>query len=83
MPDTQSFTHWLNHLAGGESRANVLTNSSENPENVTGITATIASGVWLRDETAADVARLYDTVFGRKPDFAGLGYWLRNIESGA
>ena len=81
-PDAAGDAYWVNHLAGGETRANVLTNFSESAENVTGTGPTLAGGVWLRNEPAAEIARLYDTVFGRLPDVAGLSYWLGQLTSG-
>ena len=32
-------------------------------------------------EAAAEIARLYDTVFGRAPDLAGLTFWKEGIEA--
>ncbi len=81
-PDPSGYTYWVNQLSAGETRANELTNFSESPENVTGTSSAISGGIWLRDDTAASIARLYDTVFGRKPDVAGLAYWLNNVEGG-
>ncbi len=40
------------------------------------------SGIWDRSEAAAEVARLYDTVFGRKPDAPGLVFWKNALEGG-
>ena len=40
-------------------------------------------GLWIGDAGAAEVARLYDTVFGRLPDAAGEAGWTQQLDSGA
>ena len=55
---------------------------SESAENKAGTAAIVQNGIWDRSEAAAEVARLYDTVFGRLPDAPGLGVWKTAIEAG-
>jgi Domain of unknown function (DUF4214) len=81
--EAEGRAYWMDALESGIGRSEVLTAFSESPENKTGTAAFIRTGVWDRDETAAEVARLYDTVLGRKPDLPGLAYWKNAIEGGA
>ena len=75
---------WLNTLnSGAATRADVLVAFSESAENKAGTAALVQNGIWDRSEAAAGVARLYDTVFGRAPDLAGLTFWKEAIEAGA
>ena len=39
-------------------------------------------GLWIGDSAAGEVARLYDTMFGRLPDGSGLANWTHALESG-
>jgi len=43
----------------------------------------VQGGIWDRSEPAMEVARLYDTVFGRRPDVEGLTFWKDGLEDGA
>ena len=73
---------WVGLLDAGTSRAEVLVGFSESAENKEGTSALVERGIWDRDETAAEVARLYDTVFDRAPDTPGLAYWKGALEAG-
>jgi uncharacterized protein DUF4214/Calx-beta domain-containing protein len=73
---------WVNSLHAGASRADVLVAFSESGENKAGTAALVRAGIWDRSEEAAEVARLYDTVFGRKPDAQGLAFWKGALENG-
>jgi hypothetical protein len=73
---------WVNSLNGGASRADVLAAFSESAENKAGTAALVQGGIWDRSEAAAEVARLYDTVFGRLPDAPGLVAWKGALEGG-
>jgi Domain of unknown function (DUF4214)/RTX calcium-binding nonapeptide repeat (4 copies) len=75
--------YWVGVLNRGEaSRADVLAAFSESAENKAGTAALVQNGIWDRSDAAAEVARLYDTVFGRRPDTAGLVAWKDVLESG-
>jgi hypothetical protein len=65
------------------TRADVLAAFSESAENQAGTAALVRGGIWDRSEAAAEVARLYDTVFGRRPDVEGLTFWKDGLEGGA
>ena len=73
---------WVGSLGNGVSRADVLVGFSESAENKAGTAALVQAGIWDRSEAAAEVARLYDTVFGRKADIGGLAHWKGTLESG-
>jgi hypothetical protein len=73
---------WAGSLDRGTSRADVLAAFSESAENRAGTAALVQQGVWDRSEAAAEVARLYDTVFGRLPDAPGLVAWKNALEGG-
>ena len=75
---------WVNSLdRGAASRAEVLVGISESPENKAGTAALVQAGIWDRSEAATEVARLYDTVFGRLPDMSGLVAWKTALENGS
>ena len=78
-PDAVGRDFWVNTLANGTPRASVLSSFSESLENKARTAPLQASGIWDRDETAAQVARLYDTAFSRLPDVAGLANWKANL----
>ena len=75
---------WVGQLdSAALSRANVLADFSESPENQASSALAAASGIWVADPIAAQVARLYDTAFGRLPDTGGLSGWTTSIEAGS
>ena len=74
---------WVGTLnSGAATRADVLVSFSESAENKAGTAALVQAGIWDRSEEAAEVARLYDTVFGRKADVGGLTHWKEALEGG-
>ncbi|MBO1077911.1 SdrD B-like domain-containing protein [Roseomonas haemaphysalidis] len=81
-PDEGGYALWNSVLAAGASRAQVLLSFSESAENKAAQLPTTSAGIWDLSETAAQIARLYDTALGRLPDVAGLSFWRGNIESG-
>ncbi len=82
-PDASGSSFWVDKLSSGaQSRATVLTNFSESNENLSNTALASASGIWVTDPVAAQVARLYDTAFGRLPDAPGLTSWKVAIEGG-
>ena len=55
---------------------------SNQRENI-GLTSTsVEQGLWLRDDSAAQVARLYHTTLDRLPDADGLVKWTDALKSG-
>lgn len=82
QPEQEGLNFWVNSLDQGNSRSLVLSLVSESPEN-RGITAPlIKTGIWDLSESAAQIARLYDTALGRLPDVGGLQFWRSAIDEG-
>jgi beta-glucanase (GH16 family) len=83
-PDSGGLSYWTGLLnSGQDTRAQVVTGFSESSEDITDSAAAVGQGLWVGNPDAADVARLYDTVFSRLPDFSGLAYWTGVMEGGA
>ncbi|OWW20686.1 DUF4347 domain-containing protein [Noviherbaspirillum denitrificans] len=80
--DDAGRAHWISVLdAGKDDRADVLLAFADSLEKRT---LEKESGVAL-DFNRTDVAmlvRMYDTLFDRKPDQAGLNYWIAQSEDG-
>ena len=75
--------YWMGVLErGAAGRADVLAAFSESAENQAGTAVLVRAGIWDRSEAATQVARLYDTVFGRLPDAEGLIFWKNALEGG-
>ena len=81
-PDAPGLQTWTIALAGGESRADVVLDFSESAENIGLTSAGVEQGLWLRDDSAAQVARLYHTTLNRLPDADGLVTWTNALQSG-
>ena len=82
--DAGGRAYWVDMMDKGVlSRAEVLVAGfSDGPENKEKTKALVQDGIWDRSETAAEVARLYDTVFGRAPDVGGLSFWKDALDGG-
>lgn len=80
--DTAGRDFFVDHLNRGTSRADMLVAFSESVENKANTAGIVNAGIWDRSETAAEVARLYDTVLGRAADEAGLAGWTSWIDTG-
>jgi serralysin len=81
-PDAAGLNNWTTALAKGESRAELVLDFSESTENIGLTSPRLEQGLWLRDDDAAQVARLYDTTLGRLPDADGLVSWTNALKSG-
>ena len=81
-PDAHGLSTWTTALAGGQSRADVVLNFSESPENIDLTSDDVEQGLWLRDDYAAQVARLYHTTLDRLPDADGLVKWTTSLHNG-
>jgi hypothetical protein len=79
--DAGGLAGWTNALAGGTSRAQVVTGFSESAEFRTS-TNTAATQFTLERDPATwqdDVFRLYQATFGRDPDIGGFKGWMTNL----
>lgn len=75
-PDAAELETWTFALGAGARRADVLVGVSESEEAVGHSRGPIEAGaLWFVDNSAAQVARLYDAVLDRPPDDAGLSHW--------
>ena len=81
-PDPAGFETWLSAMAGGMSRSEIVLGFSEAPENIQLTRSAVEQGIWMRDDQAAMVARLYDTALDRLPDASGLNGWTDAIRNG-
>ena len=82
-PDAAGLTNWTNALAAGMSRADAVLGFSESVEDKEKSKATIEKGLWLSDDDAAKVARLYHATLNRLPEAGGLENWTAALRSGS
>ncbi|EWY35862.1 hypothetical protein N825_32675 [Skermanella stibiiresistens SB22] len=80
--DAGGLSNWTKAMSAGMTRAEALVGFSESVENIQRMAPVLEDGIWVRDNTAATVARLYDSVFDRLPDAGGLGAWTDAIKAG-
>jgi hypothetical protein len=81
-PDTGGLNGWLAALNSGETRAQVALGFTESQEDINDSAAVVGQGLWVVNLDAAEVARLYDTALGRRPDLGGLTGWVNAMASG-
>lgn len=70
-PDTAGLNFWTSFLAGGGSRAEVLTGFAQSAEMRSNTATRIATGLWDVDEASVQVARLYLAALDRVPELPG------------
>ena len=75
-PDAGGYAYWMERLAGGMAREDVLIGFSESTENKVALMAFSMDGNMGKDY------RLYQAAFDRKPDVSGLDYWYQKMNSG-
>ncbi|EWY36287.1 hypothetical protein N825_28870 [Skermanella stibiiresistens SB22] len=80
--DAGGLSNWTKAMSAGMTRAEALVGFSESAENIQRMAPVLEEGIWVRDNTAATVARLYDSVLDRLPDAGGLGAWTDAIKAG-
>ncbi len=72
-PDAQSLAICVNGIDSGEfTKAQNLVAFSEGAQNYANTAGLFASGIFVPDEQAAQVARLYYSTLDRPPDYTGL-----------
>lgn len=80
--DPGGIAGWVALLNGGASRGQVVVGFSESAENVGRTAATLNAGLWVPDQQALIIARLYDATFKRLPDVGGLTGWVNALKGG-
>ncbi len=65
------------------NRADAVLGFSESVEDMEKSKATIEKGLWLSDDNAAKVARLYHATLNRLPEAGGLENWTAALRSGS
>jgi hypothetical protein len=81
--DSGEVQGWTNALNQGASRADVAIDFALSAENVAGMQTSLNSGLFVPDQNAASVARLYYGLLGREPDSAGLSGWTGLVDGGS
>jgi VCBS repeat-containing protein len=66
---------WIDALDQGASRAQVAVGISDSSEHVEMTAAAFTTGVFVPNDGACEIARLYYTVLGRGPDLNGVLSW--------
>ena len=69
-------------MNNGRSRADVIASVSEYEAHRELTQHILNAGLWVPDEKATQIARLYDATFDRLPDAAGLGHQLAALNAG-
>lgn len=80
--DAGGIAFWTSQLNAGASRGQIVVGFSESAENVARTAATLNAGLWVPDQQALIIARLYDATFKRLPDVGGLTGWTNALKSG-
>lgn len=80
--DPGGIANWLALLNSGASRGQVVVGFSESAENVGRTAATLNAGLWVPDQQALIIARMYDATFDRLPDVGGLTGWVNALKAG-
>ena len=75
-PDEGGYAYWMEQLAGGMTREDVLIGFSESTENKVALMAFDMDGNMGKDY------RLYQAAFDRKPDVSGLDFWYHQMNGG-
>jgi hypothetical protein len=74
--------NWTNALNNGTSRTEMLVLFSESAEHRTLTQPILNQGLWVADDNALKIARMYDATFDRLPDSGGLAAWTANLAGG-
>jgi hypothetical protein len=82
-PAGTSKAYWIDQLAHGKPRAEVLGSFAESSEHIAATAGRLANGLFVTDLEYKQVAALYDSVSGHLPDADGLSLWGQQLDSGA
>ena len=80
--DPGGIVAWTGALEAGMPRDGVLLHFSESAEHRAMTAGALAQGLWVPDQDALIIARLYDATFDRLPDPGGLAAWTAVLEGG-
>lgn len=80
--DPGGVANWTNALNNGTSRTSLLVAFSESAEHRVLTNPTLQAGLWVANDAALTIARLYDATFDRLPDPGGLAAWTANLQGG-
>ncbi len=82
-PDPGGLAFWVGQLTSGQmSEAQVAAGISQSSEAISDSRPALASGIWVPNQDAEEVARLYYSALGREPDRGGLEYWTSLLQNG-
>lgn len=80
--DAAGLKGWTSALDTGLSRADAAVSFLFSNEHIAELAPALNAGVFVTDQAAADVARMYYAVLGRAPDAAGLQGWTSVVHGG-
>lgn len=80
--DSAGINSWLVYLANGGTRADLMLIFAESAEHRAISWSTLAEGLWVGNDNAAAIARLYDAAWDRLPDENGLITWTGALAGG-
>jgi hypothetical protein len=81
-PDAGGLNYWVAEMGVGVySRAQVLEGFALSAEDQANFATTVHQGLWVENQAAGEVARMYETVLGRLPDTTGLAYYTYQFET--
>lgn len=81
-PDPGGLAAWTARLDSGMSRTDMLVAFSESGEHVANTASVLNRGLWVADDQAKIIARLYDATFDRLADPGGLASWTQRLKDG-
>jgi len=80
--DPDGINSWLVYLANGGTREDLMLIFAESAEHRAISWSTLAEGLWVGNDNAAAIARLYDSAYDRLPDEDGLISWTQSLAGG-
>ena len=80
--DAAGIQNWVNALNSGTTRTEMLVIFSESQEHRNLTQGALSQGLWVADDDALKIARMYDATFDRLPDSGGLATWTANLKGG-